>query len=213
MEIIFDHVMPNPLSGIQHQETSIWGNYIKLEASKKIMLNAASGKGKSTFTSTVLGLRKDYAGKITYDQKDVKTITPEAWATLRSTHVSVVFQDLQLFSNLSVEENLQIKNQLSNTFSESELKNMLDFIGIADKWKQKCGILSMGQQQRVAIIRSLTQSFEWLFLDEPFSHLDKKNAQLCLQLIDERCKQLNAGFVLTTLGDDYGFNYDYTLNL
>ena len=114
---------------------------------------------------------------------------------------------------MTVRENLQLKNALCDVFSEDELKSMLSELGIADKWDQKCGILSMGQQQRVAIIRALCQPFEWLILDEPFSHLDVENAQKCLRLIDQRCNQLNAGFVLTTLGDSYGYSYDQEIKL
>jgi putative ABC transport system ATP-binding protein len=143
----------------------------------------------------------------------VKTFTPDDWTEIRQTKISVVFQDLQLFPNLSVQDNLMLKNGLQNVFSEDELKEKLAILGIADKWEQKCGLLSMGQQQRVAIIRSLCQPFEWLMLDEPFSHLDKANAKIALKMINERCDNLKAGFILTSLGEDYGCNYSRELNL
>jgi ABC-type lipoprotein export system ATPase subunit len=90
---------------------------------------------------------------------------------------------------------------------------MLERLEIGNKWDQQCRLLSMGQQQRVAIIRALCQPFEILIMDEPFSHLDEDNTQRCLQMINERCDDLNAGFVLTTLGDDYKFTYDKELKL
>lgn len=213
MKITLNQVMPHPLSSIKHGVDSIWGSDIVLEPGKKIMLNAASGKGKSTFTSTALGLRSDYTGIIAYGGKDVKTFTPDEWTELRKKKLSVVFQDLQLFPSLTVKENLLIKNNLTNCFSEAELISRLDQVGIADKWEQKCGILSMGQQQRVAIVRALAQPYEWLIMDEPFSHLDEVNAQLCMKMIDQRTTDLKAGFVLTSLGDDHQFSFDYTLNL
>lgn len=205
--------MPIPLASINHGANSIWGNDVELLPGKKIMLNAASGKGKSTFTYTTTGLRNDYSGAILYDGKDVKTISVEEWTTIRQTKISTVFQDLQLFPTLTVKENLLLKNMLTSVFSESELKEKLDQLGIADKWEQRCGLLSMGQQQRVAIIRALAQPFEWLIMDEPFSHLDEANTQLCLAMINKRADELKAGFVLTSLGDDHAFQYDYTLNL
>jgi ABC-type lipoprotein export system ATPase subunit len=213
MKITLNKVMPIPLASIKHGENSIWGNEITLESGKKIMLNAASGKGKSTFTFTTLGLRKDYSGVILYDGRDIKTFSPDEWTELRRTTVSVVFQDLQLFPTLTVRENLLLKNNLTHSYSEEELQSQLNELGIADKWNQKCGILSMGQQQRVAIIRALTQPYKWLLLDEPFSHLDEENTQKCLKMIDKRTSELNAGFVLTTLGDNHQFPYDYTLYL
>ncbi|MGV3630797.1 MAG: ATP-binding cassette domain-containing protein [Bacteroidota bacterium] len=205
--------MPFPLASIQHSEASIWGRDIFLEQGKKIMLNAASGKGKSTFTHTIFGLRTDYEGKLLYGNDDIRNYKPDDWTKIRREKISVVFQDLQLFHNLSVRENLQLKNSLCDVYSETELKNFLAEVGIENKWNDKCGILSMGQQQRVAIIRALCQPFEWLILDEPFSHLDKVNSTICLRIINERCDQLKAGFVLTTLGDTYDFNYDQELIL
>jgi putative ABC transport system ATP-binding protein len=213
MNITLNHVMPEPLASIQHGEKSIWGNLISLKSGEKIMLNASSGKGKSTFTLTTIGMRKDYNGTITYNDKDIKTFTPDDWTDIRQKKVSVIFQDLQLFPNLSVRENLLIKNSLTDTFSENEIKEMLGRLEIDDKWNQKGGLLSMGQQQRVAIIRALCQPYEWLIMDEPFSHLDVVNTAKCLELIDERTTKLGAGFVLTSLGDDHNFSYSRELNL
>ena len=102
---------------------------------------------------------------------------------------------------------------LQESMTIETLKKQLEFLGIGDKWKQDCGLLSMGQQQRVAIARALSQPFEWLIMDEPFSHLDKENAQKCMQLIHERCEELGAGFVLTSLGDTYDYNYTRELKL
>lgn len=213
MNIILDNVMPYPLSSIKHSDDSIWGNQVLLEKGKKILLNASSGKGKSTFTLTALGLRTDYDGEVLYNDQDVKQFSPDQWTEIRTKVISVVFQDLQLFPKLTVGENLLIKNDLTNTFSESELREKLEFLGIGDKWDQECGLLSMGQQQRVAIIRALSQPYEWLIMDEPFSHLDKENASKCLELIHARTVEQGAGFVLTTLGDDHGYNYDQELKL
>lgn len=213
MKITFDHVMPEPLSSIQHSSESIWDRLIEFNSGEKNLLNASSGKGKSTFTLSAVGLRRDYTGQITYDGRDIKSLTPDDWSVIRTNKISVVFQDLQLFPDLTVAENLRLKNDLHPTFSDEELINLLSDLGIADKWNQRCGLLSMGQQQRVAIIRSLSQPFEWLIMDEPFSHLDEENTQKCLQLIHQRCDEQNAGFILTTLGDDHKTKIDRELKL
>ncbi len=213
MEIVLNHIIPTPLSSIEHRSESIWGNFIELKKGKHILLNASSGKGKSTFTNTLIGLRKDYEGTITFDGQDIKNYTPDNWTTIRQSKISVIYQDLQLFEDLTVAENLLLKNNLTNLFSEKEILEMLEKLGIENKWNQKCGLLSMGQQQRVAIVRSLLQPFEWLIMDEPFSHLDNDNAMLGLDLIDKRCKDLNSGFVLTSLGSSYNYEYDQELKL
>lgn len=213
MKIVLDQIMPVPLASIQHSPESIWGNYVEMNSGQKILLNASSGKGKSTFTLTAVGLRNDYSGVVRYDDRDIRTFTPDDWTMIRQEKVSVVFQDLQLFPNLTVGENLLIKNSLSPVFSETEIRRLLERLEIDNKWDQQCSLLSMGQQQRVAIIRALCQPFEILIMDEPFSHLDEENTQRCLKMINERCDEQNAGFVLTTLGDDHKFKYDKELKL
>jgi ABC-type lipoprotein export system ATPase subunit len=213
MKIIFDKVIPAPLSSIEHGAHSIWGEKAEFSRGEKILLNASSGKGKSTFTYSALGLRSDYDGIISYDGEDIRTFEADRWTEIRQKHLSVVFQDLQLFPELTVSENLKIKNDLTGKFDERQLKGMLHMLDIESKWDQKCLHLSMGQQQRVAIIRSLCQPFELLIMDEPFSHLDADNTRKCIRLIDERCDELNAGFVLTSLNDDYGYSFSKTYYL
>jgi len=213
MNITLNNIMPTPLASIQHSDKSIWGNFISLEPGEKIMLNASSGKGKSTFTLTTVGMRKDYSGTITYDGQDIQQFSPDDWTKIRQEKISVVFQDLQLFPKLTVKENLLLKNALTDTYSEMELIQFLEQLEIDNKWNQLGGLLSMGQQQRVAIIRALCQPFNWLIMDEPFSHLDVVNTQKCLDLIDKRATELGAGFVLTSLGDDHNFKYSRELNL
>lgn len=213
MTIEFNTIMPIPLREIVHSEKSIWGKSFRLEEGKKILLNASSGKGKSTFTNITYGLRNDYAGEIIIDGKNSRELTLDEWTTIRQKKMTVIFQDLQLFPTYTVRENLLLKQQLGSVYSEMELIQLLERLGIDDKWNQQCGILSQGQQQRVAIVRALIQPFELLLMDEPFSHLDEQNTRLAFELINEVVGKNNAGYVLTSLGERYGFDFDYELNL
>lgn len=213
MNIQFNQVMPTPLASINHGMESIWGNSATLESGKKILLNASSGKGKSTFSMTVFGIRKDYKGTILYDNRNIQSFSVDEWVEIRQRKISTVFQDLQLFHKLTVAENLHLKNHLTDFKTEQEIKTMLTELEIEHKWNDPCGLLSMGQQQRVAIVRSLCQPFHWLILDEPFSHLDEQNSLKCLSMINQECSRQKAGFVLTSLDDDSRFPYDYELKL
>lgn len=213
MKIILDHIMPIPLASVQHNSESIWGSFVEINPGEKILLNASSGKGKSTFTLTTVGLRNDYTGEIRYDEQTIREFTPKDWAAIRRKKITVVFQDLQLFPNLTVGENLLLKNSLHPVYSELEIRKLLERLDIDSKWDQQCALLSMGQQQRVAIIRAMCQPFELAILDEPFSHLDTENAQRALALIQDRCNEQGAGFVLTTLGETYNFTFDKELKL
>lgn len=213
MDILFDKVMPNPLASIEHGKDSIWGNKFSLNTKSKVLLNASSGKGKSTFSSILFGLRSDFEGDLRFNNNSIKNFSNDEWTDFRKSKISIVFQDLQLFSELTVEENLVLKNSLTNKFSVDDIKSMISRLGISDKWNQQCKFLSMGQQQRVAIVRALLQPFEWLILDEPFSHLDELNSKKCLQLINEICTLNSAGFILTSLGSNHDFSYDNEIKL
>lgn len=213
MNITLNHIMPTPLASIKHGPDSIWGNKIELIAGRRILLNASSGKGKSTFATTIFGLRQDYIGELFYNSINIKDFGPNEWTEVRQSKISVIFQDLQLFPKLTVQENLILKNSITDAFTEIEMLQMMERLEIEDKWQQECGLLSMGQKQRVAIIRSLAQPYEWLIMDEPFSHLDIDNADRCLKMIHERTMEQKSGFVLTSLGSSHGYEFDQELKL
>jgi putative ABC transport system ATP-binding protein len=90
---------------------------------------------------------------------------------------------------------------------------MAEQLGITKILHQRAGICSYGEQQRIAIIRALMQPFEWLLMDEPFSHLDQENTRKAAALITEECNKRNAGFILTDLDDDHYFTYHQNLVL
>lgn len=213
MTLEFKSVLPDPLKEYPHQNDSVWKNNFVLQFPANVMLNASSGKGKTTFVNIVYGVRSDYEGTILINNRDIRTMSLHEWIELRRTSLSVIFQDLQLFGELTLWENLILKNQLTNHKTESEIETMLNHLGIGDRKNQICKTLSFGQQQRVAIIRGLLQPFELLLMDEPFSHLDEQNATLALDLIATETKKNNAGFILSSLGSKHGFNFNQELKL
>ncbi|HLW39308.1 MAG TPA: ATP-binding cassette domain-containing protein [Brumimicrobium sp.] len=213
MNIQLNKVVPAPLEEVEFSQNSIWNSTFMLEKGEKVLLNATSGKGKTTFAFLLAGLRKDYSGEITFDGQNSKNFSLEEWAIMRAQKLSFVFQDLQLFGELTVAENLQLKNQLTSTFTEEEIKAMVNQLGIGDKWQSTSNTLSMGQQQRVAIIRALCQPFDWLIMDEPFSHLDENNILLAKELIEQVVAKQNAGLVMTALGKSEVFKFTKELFL
>ena len=173
-----------------------------------------SGSGKTSLIHFLYGLRKDYSGNILFDKKDLRNLDAEDFATMRSQRCSIIFQDLRLFPDLTARENIELKRVLQKPFYENNvIDEMAVQLGIASILNQKAAICSYGEQQRIAIIRSLMQPFNWLIMDEPFSHLDKNNIDKAAALIEAECKKRNAGFILTDLEDDEHFNYTKILNL
>lgn len=211
--IRIENIMPHPLASFQHDEKSIWGKSFVIDLTTKTLLNASSGKGKTTFIALLFGLRKDYSGKAYIFDKNTRDFSVDDWTKLRKDVFSIVFQDLQLLPQLTLEENLKIKYALGSDLSFDEVLSWVKLLGLGDKLKQNSGTLSFGQQQRVAIIRSLIPKFQYVLMDEPFSHLDQENTELALQLILNRCDNLNAGCLVSTLGDSYDNRFDKMLYL
>lgn len=214
MKYTLTNILPNPLKEQKKgHESDIWETTCHLEKGKKYLITAPSGKGKSTFLHILYGLRKDFSGTVTLDDKELSTISTNAWADLRKDNLAIVFQDLRLFPKLSAMDNILLKSTLHTTKSEVEIQAMAKKLGIDSLLNQSCGTLSYGQRQRVAIIRALCQPFDFLFLDEPFSHLDDVNTEAAFQLIESICVEQETGFLLVSLGEKFGRTYDNELIL
>ena len=113
--------------------------------------------------------------------------------------MSIVFQDLRLFAEQTVNENIELKRQLNPFHPAEKIKEMAERLGIGSKLSSKCRICSYGEQQRVAIIRALMQPYDFLLLDEPFSHLDEANSKKAMALMLEESKARNAAMVFADL--------------
>jgi len=180
--------------------SALWeADSFTFEKGKKYLVEAASGKGKTSLLSIFFGLRKDYNGQFFINDTDGKTIGSREWSVLRKQKISFIFQGLELFNDLTAKENILLKNEISNHKSLDEIDEMAERLEIGPFLNRKCGILSFGQQQRVAIIRAMCQPFEYLFADECFSHMDKLNSEIAFGLIHDECQKNAAGIILTSL--------------
>ncbi|MGL5892679.1 MAG: ATP-binding cassette domain-containing protein [Bacteroidia bacterium] len=208
MQITLSQVLPRPLADTPLTQGSVWKSECTVSSSDRLSVQAPSGTGKTTLVSLIFGLRNDYDGTISIDGKDIRSISLNHWAELRRVKLSAVFQELRLFPQLTALENILLKNSLSNALTQVQITEMAKQLGVGHRLNQSCGTLSLGQQQRIAIIRALAQPFELLLLDEPFSHLDDANAAAAAQMITEHCNSRNAGLLLTSLGKSAHFEFN-----
>lgn len=216
MTITLDHIVPTPIrEKVLQRSSQIWNQQVQLQPGEWIKVKAPSGTGKTTLHHIIWHLRKDYSGTVLYDNQPVSNLSQEALAQLRQTKLSVVFQDLRLFGQLTALENIELKRRMPATpfCSTDDVHVMAERLGVAHVLQQQAATCSYGEQQRIAIIRALVQPFEWLLMDEPFSHLDQQNTTKAAALIAEACTLRKAGFLLTDLDDDQHFSYTRHLQL
>jgi ABC-type lipoprotein export system ATPase subunit len=216
---MFEHIrlegiMPSGLPESFGQDSEVWKSDFQINRGEHTLISASSGRGKSTLISILYGLKQQFSGKYFVNGIESSLLRSADWSQLRSQDISIVFQDLRLFPNLTVEENLLLKGNLkAEEFDFSEAVNMCEALGIGRYLKQKCGSLSFGERQRVAIVRALIQQAGLILMDEPFSHLDRDNADKALELILRKSASTKSAILITSLGQDYGWKYDRILEL
>ncbi len=213
MQLSIRQVLPDYFENKVTDKSEIWGKQLDFDKGDYIKIVAPSGSGKSSLVSFLYGLRKEYKGSILYDGKSLATFGPEDLSRYRKDHLSIVFQGLRLFPDRTARENIEIKRQLHPFHPEKKATEMAEQLGVADKLSSLCRTCSFGEQQRIAIIRALMQPFDFLLLDEPFSHLDNPNAEKAMKLILEECRLRNASIILAELErlDYFPFTHLYHL--
>ena len=212
-KISFQAVMPHVFSGRTDLCSEVWGKDISFSKGHLYLVEADSGKGKSTFCSYVLGYRHDYTGTILFGDDDVRGYKTADWVDVRMRHVSLLFQELRLFPELTAWENVEIKNRLTSFADSHTIDTWFERLGIADKKQSLIGEMSFGQQQRVALMRALVQPYDFIVLDEPISHLDDDNARVMGQIVMEEARKQGAGVVMTSIGKHIDLDYEKTYRL
>ena len=186
---------------------------VLFERGRKYMVCARSGHGKTSLLNFIYGSNLNYDGEILYHSHLSPFTSHLSPFYLRLRHLSYLFQDLCLFPELTAMENVLIKNNLTHHNSNAEILTMLDSVLPSDKKHQPLRTLSLGQRQRVAAVRALCQPFQFLLMDEPFSHLDRETSQAVAAMVLREVEAQNAGIILTALDALDFFPFDTTLNL
>ena len=216
MDITLKNIIPIPLKeNLENRPSEVWHTEIHFTPADKVKIKAPSGTGKTTLVHFLYGLRCDYLGDLQWDGKSQMGLCSDKVAGYRQKEMSVVFQDLRLFAHLTARENIELNRVLHNQpyYPSSVIDQMAAELHVGHILDQEAGICSYGEQQRIAIIRALIQPFSILVMDEPFSHLDRANAQRAAAMIEKECDKRGAGFILTDLDEDTYFNYSIYLNL
>ncbi|MDY6302486.1 MAG: ATP-binding cassette domain-containing protein [Bacteroidales bacterium] len=214
MELItLNNTLPRVFAGHNGIHSDVWLQDVRLERGKRYLISAESGTGKSSMCSYIYGYRQDYSGTIAFDGKDIRSLTIDQWCDIRQRHIAYLPQDMRLFGELTAMENVELKNRLTGFKTSEDIKRLFDTLGIADKLDSLASKLSIGQQQRVAIIRTLCQPFDFILLDEPVSHLDEENNRIVARLITDEAQRQGAGVIATSVGNHLKMDVDNTFNL
>ncbi len=213
MVIQLEKVVPVFLEKEKVERSHIWQQSLSFQKGERIQIIAPSGSGKTSFIHFLYGMRKDYSGKILFSGKDIAQFSMVDFAQYRTRQLSVIFQDLRLFPDQTVLQNIEVKRILQPYHNKERIIEMAASLGIEKKLNNAAKTCSYGEQQRIAIIRALQQPFDFLLMDEPFSHLDENNRTIAMALIDKACEERKAGVVLADLKRIEQFSADKIVHL
>ena len=199
--ITLSGVLPSVFAGEAPSGGDIWLRDITFTPGNYYMVEAESGTGKSSLCSFIYGNRSDYQGTIRFGERDIRTLSIADWCAVRRSAIALLPQEMRIFPELTAMENVLIKNDLAAGLPRHEIEPMFNRLGIASKINTPAGKLSIGQQQRVAIIRTLCQQARFIILDEPVSHLDERNNRIVGEMVLERARRMGAAIISTSVGN------------
>lgn len=206
-------MLPEVFASEGAADSELWLKDIDFRRGCRVMIEAASGTGKSSLCSYIFGARSDYRGKLLFSGRDACSFSMNDWQELRRCHIAYLPQELGLFPELTALENIRLKNDLTGHCTEKEISRRLELLGIDSRSHFPVGRMSVGQQQRVALLRCLCQPFDFLLLDEPVSHLDTDNNAIAARLVEEEAERQGAGIITTSVGNRLRLDSLMTLKL
>lgn len=217
-QIIIDRIqladtLPKVFENEPVPDSEVWRQSLTLERGRHYIVEAASGTGKSSLCAYIYGSRKDFLGEISFDGKSITRFGYKEWQEIRCRALAYLPQELALFPELTALQNIELKNRLTNHVGKERIEEWLHELGIDSRADFPVGKMSVGQQQRVAIIRSLCQPFSFILLDEPVSHLDEENNRVAARIIKDEAMRQNASIIATSVGNNLMIEADRTLRL
>ena len=150
---------------------------LDIPAGEKLLIEGASGAGKTTFLNVIAGLVLPFNGEVRVGENIVTRMPDDEKSHLRRHHMGVIFQRLNLFSHMTVEENIYVGFPPGTENSKGRAEEALKVVGLKDRMGEFPPALSLGEQQRVAVARILASRPSLILADEPTSSLDDANAK------------------------------------
>lgn len=169
-----------------------------------IAIKGASGSGKTTLLNIIGLLDKDFEGEVLFNDKNIKKMSLKEKSAFIRNNISYLFQNYALIDNETIEQNLMLAleyTKLSKKEKKTLIKNALKMVGLKENVNQKIYKLSGGEQQRVALARTVLKPSKIILADEPTGNLDATNRDSVIHILKELKKQ--GKLIIVVTHDDY----------
>ena len=174
---------------------------INLEVKLKETLSIVgeSGSGKTSLIMLIGGLEKASSGKIFFENNEITNMSEDEISNIRRKNIGIVFQSFYLIPNYTALENVSLTleiNKISN--AEIKAKEILERFGLSERFYNLPSQLSGGEQQRVAIARSIVMKPKLILADEPTGNLDSENSELISKILFDYVSDEKASLIMVT---------------
>jgi lipoprotein-releasing system ATP-binding protein len=189
---------------------------LHIDRGEVVSIVGPSGAGKTTLLQIIGTLDRPDGGSVRVDSVDVTSLSQKALADFRNRHLGFVFQFHQLLPEFTALENIMIPAYIAKTpqrQAKERAKELLEFMGLADRASHKPAELSGGEKQRVAVARALVNNPAIILADEPSGSLDTQNKQELHQLFFDLRDKFGQTFVIVTHDEQLATLTDRTIHL
>ena len=170
-----------------------------IEEGASFAIVGPSGSGKTTLLGLCAGLDQIDEGSITLCGEDIGALNEDQRALLRNEKVGFIFQDFQLLPTLTALENVSVPLELQGApHATKDAKELLDKVGLGDRYDHYPSQLSGGEQQRVALARAFSNKPQILFADEPTGNLDEETGEKVIKLLFDLNAEMGTTLVIVT---------------
>lgn len=185
--------------------TALQGVNFTIEAGERVAITGRSGSGKSTLLNLLAGLDRPDSGVLSVDSRRLDKMSRREMAAYRLDTVGMIFQAFQLIPQRTAFQNVELPLILEGqpkAERQDIVADWLQRVGLADRMDHLPHALSGGEQQRVAIARSLVNHPSVVFADEPTGNLDSSTAESIADLLEDLCETEGLTYVLVTHDDE-----------
>lgn len=181
---------------------------LAVEQGECVALMGDSGSGKTTLLNLISGLEPIQQGEISIAGSLLSNASDKQLSQLRKSHIGIIFQQFNLLSSLSVQDNIEFSAKLSGKFDEKNGVELADELGLSSLLHKFPATLSGGEMQRVAIARALNAQPKLLLADEPTGNLDASNSDHVVEQLVNLVKSKNTALLMVTHSEDVAKKMD-----
>ena len=180
-----------------------------VDAGEQVVIVGRSGCGKTTLLHIIAGISRPTAGRVKIDGWDIALMAEAEVDQFRAERIGYVFQTFNLLASFTAMENVLLGMTFGRVRPERErAKHLLNRVGLGERLTHKPTMLSVGEQQRVAVARALANRPQLILADEPTANVDVGNQQQVIDLLREACQEEHVALILVTHAPEVAEQFD-----